>query len=389
MKFIISILFISTASIFFYSNKELPNVVALDTQLSNIATSEKDKSELIQTIIDAYVTDHDVPALVVGLVENGAVNSILNKGILERGESASANGNSIFQIASLSKSFTGIIARSLEEEGLIDLHASIADYFPKNTSKNILEKLQPLTVKDLLVHHAGFPRDAKNLKRGMFGGPVIGTYTEEDLFDDLEKMQLEFEPRTNWSYSNLAFSCIGYLLERVSGMSYEALLKKYVAEKYGLENTVINLNEQQKREHLATAYRPEWNTISVRSSDFGKQTPASGIYSTVEDLTKLMIAQMKAYQNFETNDTPLILTREKIPMGIEGESPNYGFGFFEVMSNQDPKTLNLGHNGDFDGFASCYIFFPNLNVGLVMLTSSGGQWFWEMQERIQEVIIKS
>ena len=388
MKFIISILLISAASFFFFNDKEQPNIAALDATLSDISTNEKSKTELIQNIMDAYVTDNDVPALVVGLVEKGEVKSILSKGFLKRDKSQQVDGNSIFQIASLSKTFTGIIARSLEEEGIINLDDKAATFFPKNTSSIILEKLQSISVKDILLHQAGLPRDAKNLKRKMFGGPVIGTYTEANLFDDLEKMQIEFEAGTQWSYSNLGFACVGYILEQASGMSYEGLLKKYVTDKFELKNTAINLDEKQQQEQLATAYRPEWNTISVEVSNFGTHTPASGIYSTVEDLTQLMAFQMEAYRNFETENNSLLLTKEKRPLGEKGRSPNYGYGFFEFMRNDNPITQHLGHGGDFDGFASCYIFFPKANVGLVMLTSSGGPWFIEMEQRIHDVMLK-
>ncbi len=388
MKFTISILLISAASFFFFNNKEQPNIAALDVTLSDISSSEKSKTDLIQNIIDAYVTDNDIPAVVVGLVEKGEVKSILSTGFLERNKPQQAEGNSIFQIASLSKTFTGIIARSLEEDGIINLDAKAASFFPKNTSPIILEKLQSISVKDLLLHQAGLPRDAKNLKRKMFGGSVIGTYSEADLFDDLKKMQFEFESRTQWSYSNLGYSCVGYIMEQASGKSFEELLKKYVSNKFGLKNTSIHLNEKQQQEQLATAYRPEWNTMSIQSSDFGKQNPASGIYSSVEDLTQLMIFQMEAYTNIEATNNPLLLTQEKRPLGEAGKSPNYGYGFFEFLKNKNLNTLHLGHNGDFDGFASCYVFFPNLDVGLVMLTTSGGKWFWEMEQRIHDVMMK-
>lgn len=387
MKFTISILLISVASFFFYNNKEQPNIDALDVTLSDLSSTEKSKTELIQNIMDAYVTDNDVPALAVGLVEKGEVKSILSKGFLKRKQPQKVDENSIFQIASLSKTFTGIIASSMEAEGIINLEDKASTFFPKNTSPAILEKLQSISVKDILLHQAGLPRDAKNLKRKMFGGPVIGTYTEANLFDDLEKMQVEFEPGAKWSYSNVGYSCVGYILEQASGMSYDDLLKKYVADKFGLKNTAIHLNEKQQQEQLATAYLPEWNTKSVQVSNFGKQNPASGIYSTVEDLSRLMVIQMEAYKNFETTDHPLLLTKEKRPLGEAGRSPNYGYGFFEFRKGSDPNTQYLGHGGDFDGFASCYFFFPKADVGLVMLTSSGGRWFLDMEQRIHDVMV--
>ena len=109
----------------------------------------------------------------------------------------------------------------------------------------------------------------------------------------------------------------------------------------------------------------------------GKMTPAGGVYSNIMDSAKLMIAQLAAYrQNDETSDAghPLILTDRD-----EAEGRYYGFGLGKTIYEHGTR---YGHGGDLDGFASAYMFSPELNGGLVFYTSSGGRWVGRLESQL-------
>lgn len=335
-------------------------------------TADENLSEIewLEKAVDVKVEENDVPAVVVAIIKNGKVETFINRGVLKRGLDEKVDENTLFQIGSLSKSFTGIIARHLIAEGKLDVNASITKYLPENISPQTKAKLQPVTVEDILFHRSGIPRDSKVYKR--FGNdPMVCCYEEKDLLDDLEVIELEFKPGEKSVYSNLAYGLLGYLFERASDKSFEELLQTYVAEKYGLSNTTTKPNARQK---VATPYRKENSKYETKAFEMGKVVAAGGIYSTTADLSKLMIEQMKAHQKFAENgtDSLLFLAKETKPFY---QKLKYGYGIFE---NGD----NYGHGGDVDGFASFYTFVPKKNVGMVALTSSGGRWLGGLEDAL-------
>jgi len=326
--------------------------------------------EWIEKAVELTIKDNDIPALTIALIKDGKVVKFINKGVLNRVKNNQVDEDTIFQIGSLTKSFTGIIANNLIKEGKLDVEASITNYLPNTLSPKAQSKLSAIKVKNLLHHQSGIPRDSKVYHR--FGNdPMVCCYTEEDLLIDLEVMKLDFNPGEKSEYSNMGFAVAGYVLERASGKSYEELVQTYVAKKYGLVNTATKLSDSQKN-LLATPYRKENRIFETKPFVMGKMTPGGGIYSTVADLSKLLVMQMNDYQAFlkSKKETPLILTKQTKPFN---ERLFYGYGLFKTAEG------GYAHGGDVDGFASAYTFTPSLKLGFVMLTSSGGRWVGQLE----------
>lgn len=110
--------------------------------------------------------------------------------------------------------------------------------------------------------------------------------------------------------------------------------------------------------------------------------------STVADLSQMMEQHLAAYQNYnqKQESSPLVLSEDKGAWGGNG-FPYYGYGIMEFNKAIDTTMIHFGHGGDVDGFASAYIFFPKQEVGIVMLTSSGGEWFTHLEWAIQDVLL--
>ena len=368
MKKLIITAFITMFALVINSNAQQNFVSSTQTKPENLSDIE-----WIEKAIDITVRDNDIPALTVALIRNGKIIKFINKGVLNRKTGNKANENTIFQIGSLTKSFTGIIANNLIQEGKLDVDASITKYLPNALSPKAIAKLSKIKVKNLLQHQSGIPRDSKVYHR--FGNdPMVCCYTEENLLTDLEVMKLDFKPGEKTSYSNMGFAVAGYVLERASGKNYEDLVQIYVAKKYNLVNTATKLNNSQKP-LLATPYRKENRIFETKPFVMGKMTPGGGIFSSSADLSKLLIQQMSDYQVFLKNqkETSLILTKKTVPFN---QRLSYGYGLFKTIEG------GYGHGGDVDGFASAYTFIPSENLGFVMLTSSGGRWVGQLENII-------
>ncbi|WP_266204511.1 serine hydrolase domain-containing protein [Pontibacter kalidii] len=339
------------------------------------------ENEWIRTKIDSAMKANNIPAISIGVIRNGKLSYVEGFGEKERGSTSKVTERTVYQIGSDTKKLTGILANNLISEGKLRAEESIVTYLPDALTSEAKEKLNAITVQHLLLHRSGLPYRAPGNKR-IDGEPMLVPYTEQDLLKDLNELQLESEPGSDFGYSNFGYAVVGYILEQASGQSYGALLKKYIADRYDLENTFVAPDAAQM-ELIATPYRKDDRNRKTSLFVMGKLTSAGGVYSNVEDVSKLMLAQMQAYRLFSQKgdkNNPLILTESD---GIEGS--HYGYGLNKTV---DKGTTRYGHGGDMDGFASGYVFYPELNKGLILLTSSGGRWFGQLEGELRRKLFE-
>lgn len=331
--------------------------------------------------IDSKITTalryNDVPSLSIGIIKNGEVTFLKGFGHISRIDKTNVDENSIFQIASQSKMFTGIIVNNLIQEGKLNLNESITKYFTNDISEKNKKLLKKIKLVDILNHTSGISRNGLSVYRNRKEGEAWrGGYSRQELIEDINNIELDSEPGIQFQYSNAGYAIVGLICENVSGLEYEALLKKYVTDKYGLKNTVVNLDNQQQQ-MVVTPYKKSERNEETQASIMGMATPASAIYSNATDLTKLLSEQLIAYREKQMQN-PLILTKQTSRMD---EGLQYGFGLIKETKGDNIK---YGHGGDADGFACEYFFNPKKNIGVVVLTSSGGSWVGELANEILE-----
>ncbi len=370
-------------------------VLVLALQSSNYAQNRKNSDiihnsdaksmtqyDSIEKKINILIKENNIPSLSIGIINNGEIELLKGFGVQKRGTHLNVNEHSIFQIASQSKMFTGIIVNNLIQEKKLNINESIINYFPESIDNKTKERLKSVKLRNVLNHTSGIPSNALSVyKNRKEGGYWLKGYSRDELIADLNKVELEFEPGSKFIYSNSGYGIIGFVCENVSDMNYQNLVKKYVTEKYDLKNTETTLNEIQKT-MLVTPYRKDDRLIETKASIMGMATPASAIYSNVTDLSKLMLIQLKAYQKYKANSISdmLVLTKTVSQMNKNLE---YGFG---LIKGRDGEKIKYGHGGDADGFACEYFFIPNEGKGIVILTSSGGRWIGKLAEDILNML---
>jgi CubicO group peptidase (beta-lactamase class C family) len=330
----------------------------------------------IDSLVKSTQSKHNIPSMAIGIIQDGEITFQKGYGFMERASTTKVDEKTSFQIASLSKMFTGIIAHSLVIEGTLKLNESIVTYLPDEISDQDKEKLEPITLKDVLLHRAGIHRDSKSHKR-KDGEAMHTPYNEADLIKDIQKVK--FKRKDQYEYSNVGYAILGRILENSSGLSYEALLKKYVSEPYGLTETAVKASAP-----IATPYNKEERFTKTSPWNTGLMTAASGIYSSVSDLIHLMTLQLEVYRMEDEDkrlNEPLFLTKEK-KLRSDGES-YYGMGLWEYEFD---RGILYGHSGDMDGYASQYRFNKTTNSGFVLLTSSGGDWTHELAAEVSRII---
>jgi len=331
----------------------------------------------IEKMLNWYYHTYHIPAISASVVVDGKVVKYISRGEFSKQNQNSVDENSYYQIASTSKMFTGIICKSLELKGKLDLEKSITHFLKDKLTKPTQEKFKDITLRQVMNHRSG-------LGRSMYA------YAEKDILKALTEVDFEFEPDTKHQYSNFGYALITLILEQETNKTYGELLKEFVSDKYDLQEMEAYVNKVPPNQ-LVTPYWKDFRLLEGATIDFGLQVGGGGVFTNTKTLTNLMVKQMEDYQYFDSlkSISPLILTYPKAKMGNDNF---YGYGFFEFNYKMDgiPDIVhtNLEHGGDADGFACVYDYYPKYKTGIVVLTSSGGKWLNQMTWNMNAILVK-
>lgn len=365
---------VCTAHHFCIAQNELNTAATNKDHLSEVSPKNKALVDWVGRKIDSVRQKNKIPAISVGIIKDGKILFSGGFGLHNLKGTRKASEISIYQIASDTKKMTGIIANNLANEEKLKLDEPIIGYLGNSIEKEAQKRLGGITLRQLLTHKSGLPYRQPTMKR-KDGEPLLIPYTEQDLLTDLNNVALKSEPGTKFGYSNFGYAVAGYICEKASGEKYGELVDRYISKAYQMPNTTISLTEEQSK-NLATPYRKENRTMETKPFIMGKLAAAGGVYSTISDLTNLMLHQIDAYANYtlQRKSNPLIL-HEKPYEREDG----YGFGLGKKVFE---NGIQFGHGGDLDGFASAYLFSPEYKSGVILLTSSGGKWVGQMEKEI-------
>lgn len=341
--------------------------------------------DVLRSRINTYVKKYDIPALSVAFIEDGNV-TFIHSGHTKRDQGLPVSEGSVFQIASLSKTFTAIIAKKMLAEGKLDLTTSISGYLPEQVTEKTKSKVAHITIADLLQHRSGFPHDGPSLPPTPNGAPQKELYTKSMLLKDLTRIELNAEAKKRFMYSNYGYALLGCIMEEVSAKKYTDLLQKYVLGPYELKHTVTS-KSVVPRESLVMPYAPHKRNLELQPWVTGTTVASGGVFSSIQDLSDLMLLQLEAYAAYDKDEifSALVLTDEKKVVSGRLE---YGFGMFESIKGRGERPIRvLGHGGDLDGYGSHYDFYPELKLGLIMLTSSGGKNFIAFHSELERFLL--
>lgn len=356
-----------------YSNTK--NSQSSQTKFQTYKYSNEEIIKWSNNQIDSIIRAENIPALSIGIIKNGKVIMDKGFGVHNRNNKTQASSSSIYQIASDTKKMTGIIVKNLVAKGKLKLDEPVITYLGNSIESKAKERLQNITLRQLLLHKSGLPYRQPTMTR-KDGEPMLIPYTEKDLLNDLNNVKLKSEPGTTFEYSNFGYAVIGYICERAAKKSYSELIEKYISKAYQMPNTTTLLTDKQLQ-LLVTPYRKEGRNTETKAFNMGKLEAAGGVYSNIEDLSRLMLHQINSYVKYNQSnksDNLLYLNEDNIT-----EENGYGYGLgkkkFETGSQ-------YGHGGDLDGFASSYLFSPEYKSGVIILTSSGGKWVGELEKKV-------
>jgi len=318
------------------------------------------------------------PGLVVGLAVDSEMVWWKGYGVRDTDSKQPVDADTIFRLASLTKSFTGMAVLQLRDAGKLSLDDPAQKYLPELSGLVYPTRdAPPITVRMLLTHMGGLPHD-----------PPVPDFdehapTDEEILKSLQGLRLDATPGVEFRYSNLGFQLAGMVVARVSGMPYRDYMASHVLGPLGMTSTGFDPDASR----LATGYMWDRENLTHPKRIPLGANPAGGLFSTVRDLARYAAFELSAWPaRNDADDGPLRRSslREAQQMsswdGLQvhpralGQPPRasasgYGFGWGHDETC-DFDTV-VWHNGALsDGYHSALYALPDRGVAIVALTNS-------------------
>lgn len=260
--------------------------------------------------------------------------------------------NMLFRTGSMGKQYTAIAVLQLVEQGKIGLQDSIQKYI-----KDFPSKGYTITIENLLSNTSGIKDYLSEISNP---SKEKETYTPKDGVDFIKDAPLNFKPGSNYQYSNSNFYLLGYIIEIVTGKTFEKYLQENVLDKADLKNTFY-IHTEKNIPNMPQGYSKFDGKIEKATlQPIDIMYSAGGLISNVDDIHKwhqaLYNQQLVKKETLQKATTPF-----KFPDGTFSE---YGYGWF-VKNIDGSKTIE--HSGSTDGFQSDEIYMPNENAFVVAL----------------------
>ncbi len=218
------------------------------------------------------------------VVADGEVVLIEGFGSADEASGRPVTADTVFRIGSITKLFTAFAVMQLVEDGLVDLDEPYAIYVPA-FSIQTRSPAQAITVRDMLTHHAGLPGDIFN---GWAGAANERPDSEAAYRDYPALLRGEYTtsvPDTVFSYSNVAFSLLGILVEEVSGTSYSEYVQTHILRPLGMESSGLYA-EERFADWIATGYASGNNDPNTLSHI--RDIPTGSMYASLQDMGAFM-----------------------------------------------------------------------------------------------------
>jgi CubicO group peptidase (beta-lactamase class C family) len=329
----------------------------------------------LQTIrprLQALVDNQMIPGAVALVARHGEVALVEAVGWRDIENKKPMQADSIFQIMSMTKNFTGVAAMMLVEQGKLELRQPVEHYLPEyrgiqmQEGQTVHAPTHPLTVWQLMDHTSGLGDDPEG---EMADNPRTLRVPLADAVHFYAHTRLQFEPGTRWSYSNMGIATLGRIVEVISGEDYVHFVRTHILEPLGMTDSFF-FPPEDKKDRIAFVYKHASGKLvragdEILAGDPAKYRqgakypgPELGLYATAGDLVKFYQMLLnggqydgRKYLSRQAVDTMTrVFTPNVIPSGWLGGT---GYGLTFEIVNQPEGTLLLhspgtfGHGGAF------------------------------------------
>ncbi|MCB0584105.1 MAG: serine hydrolase, partial [Phaeodactylibacter sp.] len=293
-------------------------------------------------------------------------------GYSDLGAEVAATDSTIYSICSISKLFTSIAILQLRDQGKLDLDDELQEHLPWFNLKQAYEDGGPITIRSLLTHSSGLPRESDY---PYWTDPTFPFPTSDQIKEKLGEQETLYPPSTYFQYSNLGMALLGEVVAELSGMPYEDYIQKNILGKLNLKDTRPEMPEALHHGQLATGYSIESREGEREELAFFQArgiAPAAGFSSTVKDLAAFASWQFRA---LEEKDAPVLngntlREMQRVHWMDPDWETSWGLGFV-VSKTEDNKTV-VGHSGGCPGYLTQLWMIPSEKAAFIVMVNGLG-----------------
>ena len=284
--------------------------------------------------------------------------SIVAHGKFGANDPRKVDGNTVYEIGSITKGFTGLLLADMVASGEVGLDDPLAKYMPEGVT--VPERAgKSITLADLATHHSSLPSLPDDLEPPDTLNPYAA-YTTEQLYRFLSRYQLPRDIGADFEYSNTGFGLLGHALARRAGVDYETLVTQRITNPLGMSSTAITLSPELAG-RMATGHNgdlqpvPNWDLPAIAA--------AGALRSSANDLLNLL-AMAVSTEKSPLSDAVAAASVKRKPVN---DGTQVGLAW---MITESSSGDIVWHSGGTGGFVSFFGFHPASRTGVVVLSNS-------------------
>ncbi|HNR19277.1 MAG TPA: serine hydrolase [Bacteroidia bacterium] len=361
---------------------------------NNVKSAANNKPDFIKDSLEIYVEREmqrwNIPGVAISIIKDGKVIFIKGFGVRDIKSKAPVDENTLFQIASNTKAYTGTAIAMLQSQKRLKLDDRVKQYLPYFELSDKYASEQA-TVRDVLCHRLGFQT---------FQGDFLHwdcNMTTKDLLVNLKNLQPVYPFRYRYGYTNMGFVAAGEIIKAATDTSWQDFFKFNFFIPLKMGRTSANLQSFLSDKNASKPYTFfENRLIELKPANIDNIGACASINSCVKDISNWIIMQLDSGKFEGKEVVPFSAIREtrKSQMIVsEPSNPNYptknfntyGLGW-ELEDYAAAKVVS--HNGGANGFVSNTTLVPSKKFGFTILTNNDANWFFvSLQQQLLDYIM--
>tara|TARA_B100000795_G_C22796217_1_gene439453 strand:+ start:442 stop:2094 length:1653 start_codon:yes stop_codon:yes gene_type:complete len=331
------------------------NLCILFTLFLTLSQAQSLESKIDKILSTQFKTNETGVSALVAKDGNVIYRKAFGKADLEL--DVNMTSKNIFEVGSITKQFTSVAILMLLEEGKLSLEDEITKFIPTYPTNG-----KKITIHHLLTHTSGI-KSYTSMQR--FGEVMTIDETPLKFIDFFKNEPMDFDPGEKYLYNNSGYFILGYIVEKVSGLSYQKFIQERIFDMVDMKSSYYGSHEKLIK-NRASGYQKRGEFSNAQYISLSLPYAAGSIMSNVDDMLKWQTAITnnvflkettidKAFTNYTLNN---------------GDKINYGYGW---VFNEINDVPTLEHGGAIPGYLSMGVFVPSKNVYVIVFSNCGCQ----------------
>lgn len=325
-------------------------------------TKPSELNDFLEKEMRRMMRKYHLPAFALCVVEDENILFLDARGYIDLENELAASPQSVFKLFSVAKAFTALEIFREVEEGLIGLDEAMMEYLPEFSIQNRFPENDPITVKSVLAHRSGLPRNE-----------CIACPPGEDDPYTLDKFEIStaecymaFPPGLRYHYSNLGYDLLGRIVEQNRDMGFAQYMKAHLLNDLGMKNSTFSYSDISDPHDLALGYEYyKRKQYPMLQSDINS-VPSGNLYSTIEDLSTFLKVILNNKVFTQENTLPQMYV-DHFSNIDDPETMGLGWKTMKITADE----LMIWHDGGpDDGTGTLIAMVPDQKLGIAIVANS-------------------